>query len=153
MAKILFENKKVALGFAGAIVVGAALISEMSGGPDASADTADRAFGESVEVTPGKNDEESGAEGEKKIAFADDDDLIDDASGFDTAPDGSDDSDNGELEEGDGEAADERDVESREDRRRDREGRGDRRRDRDEFDDGGRYDDFDEDDPYAIEGF
>ena len=100
MSKILFENKKAALGFAGAIIVAGMVFSGVSGTSSASSDRSERQFGESVAASKtSSSDDETDEEDDDKIAFAEDEELVDEADGFDPTPGGQ-----GDLEEGEGEA-------------------------------------------------
>lgn len=90
MSRILFENKKVALGFAGAIVVGTALFAGVAG------ITGDPVEGTRVAEAPAdltQSDSEPRPDAKKRdnsereeIEFAPDEELIDGASGFDPTP-------------------------------------------------------------------
>lgn len=115
MSRILFENKKVALGFAGAIIVGAALFSGLSG---VASDTDDRSrlaeaqgFNGPAAKAASKTEEEAEKE---EIEFAPDEELIDRTSGFDPTPGGSSD-DEEEQDKDSGSRSDEDDEEEDED--------------------------------------
>lgn len=87
MSRILFENKKAALGFAGAIIVGAMIFSGVSTTTASDAGESRLARGEVTAPAKNKADNEESENAEKEeIAFADDEELIDDTGGFDTDP-------------------------------------------------------------------
>ncbi|MEM7667165.1 MAG: hypothetical protein AAF250_15015 [Pseudomonadota bacterium] len=90
MSRLLFENSKAALGFAGAIIFGAVVFAGSNGATDGQGDEGD---GEVVRSETIANATPSSApspapQSQPFIAdFASDEDLIDDASGFDPTPD------------------------------------------------------------------
>ena len=135
MSKILFENKKVALGFAGAIVLGAAVFSGMSGATG-DAEQSQLASVEGLKTGPQIEADQNAAKNKKakekeEIAFADDEELIDQTSGFEPSPQ--------DEEEAEDEAEEDNDRDDRSDG----------------FDDDPySFDDEEEDeDPFALEGF
>ena len=108
MSKILFENKKAALGFAGAIVLGAMVFSGISGSSDDDAsERRNSRFAQVSESDPAKSRNSSEEAEEDEISFADDEELIDGAGGFDPTPDGASD----ELEEDEERRVEEEDEE------------------------------------------
>ena len=144
MSKILFENKKVALGFAGAVIVGTAGFAAVSGmsGPAAQSDEPPY-----EEIVEGEAQNGDGADEEKaseeQIEFAADEALIDDTGGFDPSPSG------GEIPEGEEaskEKADERDRNQRHTGAKDDERPSFDRDDRGGDDNRGFDDDYAEDD-------
>ena len=97
MSRILFENKKAALGFAGAIVMAALVFSGTSGGSDESSNREQSGFAEAApEANTAAKARTSETQEREEIAFADDEELIDNTGGFDPSPGGS-----SEVEEGD----------------------------------------------------
>jgi hypothetical protein len=127
MSKILFENKKAALGFAGAIIVGALVFSGVSTTRASSDGTESTGAEEKVEASEkSKANAGSTEDGENEdIAFAEDEELVDEASGFETSSD----EELGENDEVDPPEADDADRSDR----GDREDRADRRERRSSF--------------------
>lgn len=91
MSRILFENKKVALGFAGAVIAGAALVSGVSSlSPGSPKQDRSRIAESPQDARPHQKEpaQEPDEAEEEDIGFAPDEALIDDTSGFDAMPDG-----------------------------------------------------------------
>lgn len=94
MSRILFENKKAALGFAGTIIVAAMIFSGSSDPATPSSDAPESRLAQAEpESAPARN---ASAQDKEEIAFADDEELIDDTGGFDPSP-----GDQADIEEGD----------------------------------------------------
>ena len=130
MSKILFENKKVALGFAGAIIVGTALfagVAGMTSDPDGRTRVAEASQDfQGPDAKAGPDADERAQAEQDEIQFAPDEELIDGAGGFDPTPG------EGTQDVEDDNGDDERDREL--DERDDRDVR-DRDRDEDDSDD------------------
>lgn len=90
MSRLLFENSKFALGFAGVTLFGAAIFAGVSdysdafGGEDEAAVEAAKEAGD-AENNPAPNAAPTPA-AEQPIGFAEDEMLIDEANGFNTGP-------------------------------------------------------------------